>query len=153
MKHAADILGDQMPWWEFALLGAGGGVVVEALAVFRWVAAWQDARRGKTGTLRSRPPKLGRYVDFPAHAIMLPARAGLGATAAILFGLTGQITGPYGALAFGCAAPVLLARVGLIPQVGKAIDLPVELTRTNGVRKATDDPSETVIVPEEGSAL
>jgi hypothetical protein len=55
---------------------------------------------------------------------MLPARAALGAVAAVLFGLTDQVTGPYGALAFGCAAPVLLSRLGLIPQIAKAIDTP-----------------------------
>jgi hypothetical protein len=135
-----------MPWWEFALLGAGGGVIIEALAVFRWVSAWQDARRGKDGVLRLRPPKLGRYVDVPAHAIMLPVRAGLGAVAAVLFGLTGQVTGPYGALAFGCAAPVLLARVGLITRVSRAIDTPV-------TPKAKWPPPAAGSLPEEGSSL
>jgi hypothetical protein len=138
-----------MPWWKFALLGAGGGVVVEALAVFRWVAAWQDARRGNNGALRRALPKLGRYVDFPAHAVMLPARAALGAVAAVLFGLTGQVTGPYGALAFGCAAPVLLARVGLIPQVSKAVDIPAE----KAMSAAKGPPSATIGLPEEGSSL
>jgi hypothetical protein len=109
-------------WWEFGFLGAGGGVIVEVLAIFRWVTAWQDARRDKDGLLLPIPPKLGKYVDIPAHALMLPARMALGAVAAILFGLTGQVTGPYGALAFGCAAPVLLSRLGLIPQVSKAVD-------------------------------
>jgi hypothetical protein len=111
-----------MPWWQFALLGAGGGVIVEALACFRSVAAWQDARRNRDGTLKRRRPTLGRYVDLPAHALMLPSRVALGAVAAALFGLSGQVTGPYGALAFGCAAPVLLAQVGLIPQVSKALN-------------------------------
>jgi hypothetical protein len=138
-----------MSWWEFALLGAGGGVIVEVLAVFRWVAAWQDARRGSSGALRRKLPKLREYVDFPAHGIMLPARAGLGAVAAVLFGLTGQVTGPYGALAFGCAAPVLLARVGLIPQVSKAVDAP-----TNSVKPtAKGASSATIGLPEEGSSL
>jgi len=109
-------------WWEFGLLGAGGGMIVEVLAIFRWVAVWQDARRDKDGLLLPTPPKLAKYVDIPAHALMLPARMVLGAVAAILFGLTGQVTGPYGALAFGCAAPVLLSRLGLIPQVSKAVD-------------------------------
>ena len=138
-----------MPWWEFALLGAGGGVIVEVLSVFRWVATWQDARRGKQGVLRRSLPKLGSYVDFPAHAIMLPARAGLGAVAAVLFGLTGQVTGPYGALAFGCAAPVLLARVGLIPQVSKAVDSPADSVSSTA-KKASP---ASIRLPEEGSSL
>lgn len=111
-----------MPWWQFALLGTSGGIIVEALAVFRCVAVWQGARRNRDGTLKRTPPKLARYVDIPAHAIMLPARAALGAAAATLFGMTGQVTGPYGAVAFGCAAPVLLAQLGLIPQVERAVN-------------------------------
>lgn len=111
-----------MPWWHFALLGAAGGVIVEVLEIFRWVKAWQDNRRSSDGTVQDKPPELTRYLDIPAHCIMLPARASLGAVAAIVFGLTGQVTGPYGALAFGCVAPVVLARVGLIPQVANAIN-------------------------------
>ncbi len=111
-----------MPWWQFALLGTSGGAIVEVLAVFRCVAIWQGARRNRDGTLKRIPPELRRYVDVPAHAIMLPTRAALGAVAAALFGMTGQVTGPYGAVAFGCAAPVLLAQLGLIPQVERAVN-------------------------------
>lgn len=110
-----------MAWWQFALLGAIGGVVVETLEFFRCVARWQEARRDHDGTLKRKRPGLERYVDLPVHACMLPARAALGAGAAILFGTTGQVTGVYGAVAFGCAAPVLLAQLGSIPQIDKAI--------------------------------
>lgn len=111
----------QMPWWQSALLGTGGGALVELLAVFRCVATWQRARQNRDGTLKKTPPELRRYVDIPAHTIMLPARAVLGAVAATVFGVTGQVTGPYGAVAFGCAAPVLLAQLGSIPQVERAV--------------------------------
>jgi hypothetical protein len=111
-----------MPWWQFALLGAGGGAIVEVLAIFRCVAAWQDARRSRDGTIKRVPPKLARYVDVPAHAVMLPARVLLGAAAALLCGITGQVTGPYGAVAIGCAAPVLLAQLGSIPQIAEAVN-------------------------------
>ncbi len=110
-----------MPWWQSALLGAGGGALVELLAVFRCIAMWQKARQNRDGTLKRTPPDLRRYVDIAAHSIMLPTRAGLGAAAATVFGITGQVTGPYGAIAFGCAAPVLLAQLGSIPQVEKAV--------------------------------
>jgi hypothetical protein len=73
-----------MPWWQFVLLGAGGGAIVEVLATFRCVAAWQDARRSHDGTIKRVPPELARYVDVPAHAIMLPARMLLGAAVALL---------------------------------------------------------------------
>ena len=110
-----------MPWWQFALLGALGGAVVETLAIFRCFAVWQDARRNRDGTVKLIPPEMRRYVDVPAHMIMLPSRVVLGGAAAVLCGLTGQVTGAYGAVAIGCAAPVLLAQMGSIPQVAKAV--------------------------------
>jgi hypothetical protein len=137
-----------MPWWQFALLGAGGGVIVEALAFFRSVSVWQDARRNHDGTLKRRPPGLQRYLDLEAHALMLPARAALGAAAAVLFGLTGQVTGPYGALAFGCAAPVLLAQVGLVPQVSRALNSLPEAQRGPADELAK---STSAVAAEEGS--
>jgi hypothetical protein len=94
-----------MPWWQYALLGTAGGVIVEALEIFRCLNQWQRARRDRDGKLKNTLPKLGKFVDGPAHAYMLPARAVLGALAAVLFGMTGQITGSFGAVAFGCAAP------------------------------------------------
>jgi hypothetical protein len=138
-----------MPWWQFALLGTGGGAIVEVLAVFRCVAAWQEARRNRDGTLKRTPPELRRYVDVPAHAIMLPTRAALGATAATLCGITGQVTGPYGAVAFGCAAPVLLAQLGSVPQVERAVKgIPsTRKPKTNPPATATAD------VPPEESRL
>jgi hypothetical protein len=112
-------------WWQFALLGAIGGAIVEVLAVFRCTAVWQEARRNRSGTLKRSPPAWRTYVDVPAHAFMLPARAALGAGAVTLFGTTGQVTGAYGAVAFGCAAPILLAQLGSIPQIAKAVnDIP-----------------------------
>lgn len=114
-----------MLWWQFALLGTIGGALVEVLEVFRWTAVWQEARRNRGGMLKLSPPKWRAYVDLPAHAFMLPARAALGAGAVTLFGATGQVTGAYGAVAFGCAAPVLLTQLGSIPQIAKAVsDIP-----------------------------
>jgi hypothetical protein len=113
-----------MMWWHFALLGAIGGAIVEALEIFRCFTMWQHARRNSDGTLRRTLPKVRRYVDIPAHAFMLPARAALGGGAAVLFGMTGQVTGVYGAVAFGCAAPVLLRQLGSIPQIEKAVNRP-----------------------------
>jgi hypothetical protein len=110
-----------MPWWEYALLGMGGGAIVEVLAFFRCVTVWQQARQNRDGTLKRTPPDLRRYVDISAHLIMLPCRALLGAVAAVLFGTTGQVTGLYGAVAFGCAAPVMLAQLGLLPHIDKVV--------------------------------
>lgn len=63
-----------MQWWQYALLGAAGGVIIEALEIFHGMTQWQQARRDRHGRLKRLPAKLGRFVDFPAHARMLPAR-------------------------------------------------------------------------------
>lgn len=156
MQRRALLSGERrawMPWWQFALLGAGGGAIVEVLAVFRCVAVWQDARRNRDGTIKRAPPELRRYVDVPAHAIMLPVRMGLGAAAAVLFGVTGQVTGPYGAVAIGCAAPVLLAQLGSVPQIAKAVSDASEarkqaVTRGGGV--GAEIPAEAAVPVKEG---
>ena len=80
-----------MPWWQFALLGAGGGAIVEGLGVFRCAAVWQDARLSLDGRVKNCPPELRSYVDVRAHAIVLSARILLGTVAAVLYGVTGQV--------------------------------------------------------------
>lgn len=142
-----------MPWWQFALLGACGGAIVEILAVFRCVAAWQDARRNRDGTIKPVPLGLRRYVDVPAHAIMLPARMALGTAATVLCGVTGQVTGPYGAVAIGCAAPVLLAQLGSIPQIAKAVNDASEARKEAVAPCAAagaEEPAEAAVSAAEG---
>lgn len=110
-----------MQWWQFALLGAGGGALVEVLSILKSLTLWQEARRTRSGRVRSSPPHLRSFLDIPAHAWMLGFRMTLGAGAAALFGATDQISGAYAAVVFGFAAPVLLARLGSIPYVANAI--------------------------------
>ena len=120
-----------MRWWQFALLGAGGGVIVEVLSLFRWFSLWQAARRSADGTVVDRPPRLGRYVDVPAHVGMLVLRGVLGGITAVVFAVGGQIQGPYVAVALGFCGPALLGRLGEIPQVTSMISgsAPVALRR------------------------
>ncbi|MEV6275306.1 hypothetical protein [Nocardia sp. NPDC051832] len=110
-----------MRWWEFALLGGGGGALFEVLAIFNCLAGWQAARRTGTGRVKGRPPKARTFIDVPVHSCMLPIRMGLGATAAAIFGVTGQINGVFVAIALGFAAPSVLAQLGAVPQVATAI--------------------------------
>jgi len=110
-----------MAWWQFAVLGAAGGAVVEALAVFKWVTVWEADRRMPTGSVKAKPPGWRQYVDVPALAWLLAIRAALGAGSAILFGVTAQIDGAYAAIACGFAAPALLAQLGSVPQVAAAV--------------------------------
>ncbi len=110
-----------MSLWQYAILGAGGGALVEALTLFKWISVWQNARRRTTGELEETPPSWRRYVDVAAHAWLLVIRMPLGAGAALLFGATGQISGAYAAVAFGFAAPAVLAQLGAFPQVADAV--------------------------------
>lgn len=110
-----------MRWWEFALFGAGGGAFFEAMSIFKYLLLWQSARRTRSGRVRSNPPPLHAYFDVPAHAWMAVIRMALGAGVAALFGGSGQLVGPYAAVALGFAAPAVLARTGSIPQVASAV--------------------------------
>ncbi|WP_427919789.1 hypothetical protein [Streptomyces sp. cg40] len=111
------VTGDAMGWWQFALLGAGGGLSVELLAVFRGCTQWQAARRTATGRRRTKPPALRQYLDTSAHACLAVLRAAIGATMAALFGVSGQISGAYAAVALGVCAPAVLATLGAVPQI------------------------------------
>lgn len=110
-----------MAWWQFAVLGAAGGALVEVLAVFKWITVWQGARRIPAGGLKEELPGWQTYVDVPALAWLLAIRTPLGAGSALLFGATGQIDGAYAALAFGFAAPAILAQLGSVPQIAAAV--------------------------------
>lgn len=110
-----------MPWWQFALWGAGGGGLFECLAIFNRCREWQVARRTPIGRVKANPPKLEVYLDVRAHLLIAFFRMALGAGVATLFGTSGQISGSYAAIVFGLSAPALLANLGNIPQVADAI--------------------------------
>lgn len=110
-----------MQWWAFALLGAGGGALVEVLSVFNSIALWQGARRTPAGRVRARPPALRMYLDVPAHAWMFLFRTLLGAVAAFAFGVGGSISGMAPAVALGFSAPSFLAQLGSIPRLAQAL--------------------------------
>jgi hypothetical protein len=129
-----------MQWWEYALLGAAGGALVELLSIFNCLALWQRARKTPTGRIRSKPPSIRVYLDIPAHAWMTFFRMLLGAGSAFAFGASGSIDGVSAAVALGFAAPSLLAQLGSIPQIANVVGDPpsaghpsirssVELTR------------------------
>lgn len=110
-----------MNWWQFGIFGAGGGLSVELLAVFRGCAEWQAARRTASGRLRARPPTLRQYLDTAAHVCLAVLRSAIGAGAAVLFGTSGQISGTYAAVALGVCAPAVLGQLGASPHVARLI--------------------------------
>jgi hypothetical protein len=139
LKEKGQWAGIPMAWWQYALLGAAGGVLVEALAVFKWITIWQNNRRTRTGMIRAKPPSWRQYIDVPAAIWLLAIRTPLGAGAATLFGMTGQIRGAYAAMAFGFAAPAILAQLGSVPQIAAAI-------------KQDDTPANLLLPAEKGSS-
>lgn len=127
-----------MAWWQFSLLGACGGALVELLSLYQSLFAWQKARKASTGKIRKTPAKLHNYVDVPAHTWLLLIRCLLGALASGLFGVSGQITGAVAGIALGSAAPAILAQLGQIPQVRA-------LVRADDVDSRDDCAVETVM--------
>jgi hypothetical protein len=109
-----------MAWWQYAFLGAAGGVLVEAIALLNSVTIWQKSRRTPSGKLKAIRPGWKAYVDVLTYLWATPMRAILGAAAAVLFGSTGQISGAYAAVAFGFAAPTILAQLGSVSAVAHA---------------------------------
>lgn len=108
--------------WQFALLGAAGGALVEVLSLLRWIVEWANDRRKIDGRLKKKSrPRWRTYIDLPVHAWLLAIRIPLGAVTAWLFAQGEQISGAYAAVAFGFAAPAVLAQFGSIPMVTDAI--------------------------------
>jgi hypothetical protein len=108
-----------MSLWQYAILGAAGGALAEALSLFNWITVWQSDRRRTTGKLKAEPPSWREYVDVRVHVWLLVIRMPLGAGTALLFGAAGQISGAYAAVAFGFAAPAVLGPAGLNPSGGR----------------------------------
>jgi hypothetical protein len=131
-------------WWQYILLGTGGGALAEALALLKWVLVWQNERRKANGRLKGRPPRWSAYIDLPVHTWLLVIRMPLGAGTAWLFGATGQIDGPYAALAFGLAAPAVLAQFGSFPALSTAVQgkPPVDRSAFEYYAKATEPVDE-----------
>jgi hypothetical protein len=131
-----------MDWWQYALLGGLGGAIVEVLELFRWVSAWQAARRDTRGLVRREPPAIRVYVDLPAHLCMLMLRVLLGCCSAAIFAAAGQLKGGYVAVALGFCGPALLWKLGQIPQINEAI----------AGSPTHSEPSSTLVPPSPRSA-
>lgn len=131
-----------MLWWQYALCGAGGGIIAEVLALYGWFTAWSRARRAASGLVRAHPPQLRKYVDVAAHVWVLFLRALIGAACAALFAAGGQLKGVYAAAALGFCAPELLSRLGEIPQVAAAVKGEEETAATSPDRRPLSPASQ-----------
>ncbi|MFI1990551.1 hypothetical protein [Actinoplanes sp. NPDC020271] len=92
-----------------ALLGMAGGGIVEVVAVWGNLAAWQKARHSARRRGRRLPP-LTRYIDPAADILVAVTRLALGGAAALV--LHSQIFGVLTAIAVGASGPALLAQLG-----------------------------------------
>ena len=100
-----------MDWAVAAALGMVGGGVVEVVAVWGHLAAWQQARHTARRRSRRLPP-ITRFVDPAADTLVAITRLLLGAAAAVI--LHSQISGALTAIAVGASAPALLAQLGAV---------------------------------------
>jgi hypothetical protein len=106
------------------MCGALGGCVIEAIAFYGNVSAWQAERR----ELLARPqpdrplPTLRARIDLPADSLVFLTRLALGAIAGALF--HSQIIGMTAAVAVGASAPGLLRQLGTTRPVQEAVQEP-----------------------------
>lgn len=90
-----------MTWLEYALWGAFGGLAIEAIEFL-----------GAISRVKGWPWKVkGEIPPFPL-AVSVMIRVGLGFGLASAAGQAGEISGPWGAISVGVAAPLLLAQMG-----------------------------------------
>ncbi len=108
-----------MDWLAATALGAIGGAVVEAVALFGFLAAWQRERHrirhqnslAKTKKRKKLPP-ITVFVDPHADILVALTRISLGAVTGYLFHKEIRADGMMAAVAVGAAAPALLRQVG-----------------------------------------
>jgi hypothetical protein len=108
-----------MDWQTATVSGMAGGAIIEAIAVWGNLAAWQRARHRARSRGRDLP-KLTRYLDPAADGLVALTRLVLGGLAAFL--LHAQISGMISAIAVGASAPALLSQLGALQPARTASD-------------------------------
>ncbi len=139
-------------------LGAAGGSLRGFIDAYNQTMEWQSARRELRKRSAGQVQELPGFRDFFDLVPDLCAAAfhtALGAGAAALFGLTGQITGPYAAVAVGMSAPALLTQLGRVQRIGELVAGPSGETPRHEIsslpnRPRRTDPSEGSTRPDEG---
>jgi hypothetical protein len=98
-----------MDWVAATVGGMVGGAVVEAVSIWGNLSSWQAARH-RARLLGRALPRLTRYIDPLADALVAITRLLLGAVAGVL--LHTQLSTTISAIAVGAAAPALLSQLG-----------------------------------------
>jgi hypothetical protein len=117
-----------MNWVTAAWLGAAGGALVQAIALYVCVGNWHEARRQCRSRRDSELPSLSRFVDLPADTAVAITRIVLGASAGAIF--HGQIIGMAAAIAVGASAPAVLQQVGQVRGIREAVQFDADVNRT-----------------------
>ncbi|MFC8511618.1 hypothetical protein [Streptomyces sp. NPDC057257] len=115
-----------MDTWLLVLLGAAGGSLRGLVDVYNQTMAWQEARRAHRKAVAQEedtgePPRFREYFDPIPDSVATVVHMGMGAACAVLFGLSGQISGVYAALVVGVSAPTLLTQLGRTQMVDEAV--------------------------------
>ncbi|MGW0871697.1 hypothetical protein ACWD3Z_14555 [Streptomyces sp. NPDC002740] len=105
------------------LLGAVGGVLRGVVDLYVQFANWRSARGTHQREQLSEHvrPRLTQYFDPAVDLAAAGVHSVMGAGMAVLFGTTGQISGPYAAIVVGASAPVLLTQLARIQSVSAAL--------------------------------
>jgi hypothetical protein len=118
-----------MTAWEYAMWGFFGGLAVEGLEfgrAIRRVGGWPWHQPGEPGPL---PLAVSVLIRLVVSALVTWAA-----------GSTHQVSGPFGALAVGVAAPLVIEQLAQVP-----------LASTPGMTATpalTSEPSTSVLVPD-----
>jgi hypothetical protein len=137
-------------WGRMTLLdiiafGSCGGAIVQVVASSADIQAWQEARRKATAAGASKP-KLSKYVDIQADALVLLTRLALGAAVGWIF--HDQITGATAAVAAGASAPALLRSLG----TGRSISDVDDFENRNPIEEIPAGSNRQLSSPSDGGS-
>jgi len=117
--------------WSAALgYGAAGGLIMEAVAMWRQLQAWQLARHHAISQGKPRPG-IKNYIDPAPDIVVALTRTALGCAAGWL--LRTEVTGIYAALTVGASAPALLASLGKVTTIAEVPTTDALPQRSTGV--------------------
>ncbi|MEV6023569.1 hypothetical protein [Streptomyces sp. NPDC052036] len=124
------------------LLGAVGGALRGVLDFYIQFVNWRSARsahRRLPPGEDSATPRVRDYFDPAVDVVAALVHSTIGAGLAVLFGRTGQISGPYAAIVVGISAPVILTQLSRVQAVSQAIG-------GGGGQDAAADPGDVATV-------
>ncbi|MFF4618236.1 hypothetical protein [Nonomuraea jabiensis] len=99
-----------LDWFVAMGAGAGGGAIVEGVALWGKLNAWREDRQQVRASGKGDPPGLLDYIDVYPDTMVALTRVVIGAVAGML--LRDQLTGWMAAVVVGASGPALLRRFG-----------------------------------------